>query len=315
MDILDARPQYKIIINAGCKLPLEIHEHTQLEIGFGNGLFTVQYAKMNPDIMLYGLEISGSCVLRCARRAADLENLRILCTDARFMLRELFPDESLEKIIMNFPCPWSSNSAAHRRVTAKDFSDSLATVLKIGGIFEFLSDDENYSREVWGKLSGHEALSGEIFELNPHRPVKTKYERKWLDEGKNIHRLIFRKVGKFTSKRRIDFTEDFENMHLKISSKISEQDITNMNGISGQKSGAFWKFGRYFSGINSGSNDEFLLEAFTSDEEFEQRFYFKISQRDDGTLIKIDRFANAFLTPAVRSSIEDLSQRLNHEGR
>ena len=82
MDILekifennDAKPQYNVIIQSGCKIPLEIFEHTQLEIGFGNGLFTVQYAKLNPQIMLYGLEISGSCVLRCARRSQGLKNI------------------------------------------------------------------------------------------------------------------------------------------------------------------------------------------------------------------------------------------------
>ncbi len=310
MDILekiDAKPQYNVIIQSGCKIPLEIFERTQLEIGFGNGLFTVQYAKLNPEIMLYGLEISGSCVLRCARRAEGLKNLRILCTDARFMLRELFPDESLEKIIMNFPCPWSKNTYAHKRVTAKDFSDSVASVLKIGGIFEFVSDDEDYSNEVWKKLSSHEALEGKNFELNPSRQVKTKYERKWLNEGKNIHRLTFKKVKNFSCLRRV-LTEDFEEMHVKINNKISEDNIKNLNGISGKKSdNTFWKFGRYFSNEN-----EFLLEGFSSDEEFEQRFYFRISERDNGTLIKIDRFANAFLTPGVRAAISDLSERLSN---
>ncbi len=306
MDILNAKSQYKVIIKSGCKIPLEIFEHTQLEIGFGNGAFTVQYADLNPEIMLYGLEISGSCVLRCSRKSGELKNLKILCTDARYMLRELFPDESLEKIIMNFPCPWSKNTYAHKRVTEKSFADSLASVLKLNGIFEFVSDDENYSNEVWQKLSSHEALKGENFELNPSRPVKTKYEKKWLDEGKNIHRLTFKKIKNFSCIRRVS-TEDFEKMHVKINNKISEQDLKNLNGISGKKSdSSFWKFGKYFSGEN-----EFLLEAFSSDEEFEQRFYFKISERENGTLIKIDRFANAFLTPAVRAAISDLETRFS----
>ena len=139
-------PQYKVIISPSEYLPLDVYEHTQLEIGFGNGEFTVQYAKLNPEIFLYGVEISQSCVLRCARRAEGLKNLKIINTDARYMLRELFEDESLEKIIMQFPCPWPGNGNAHRRVTARDFSDGLAAVLKVGGVFEMVSDDEDYSR-------------------------------------------------------------------------------------------------------------------------------------------------------------------------
>ena len=138
-----ARPQYGIIIFPESGLPLPVKSCTQLEIGFGNGEFTVQYAKANPEIFLYGIEISQSCVLRCSRRAADLDNLKIINTDARYMLRELFEDETLEKIFMQFPCPWPGNGNAHRRVTARDFSDGLAAVLKINGIFEMVSDDEN----------------------------------------------------------------------------------------------------------------------------------------------------------------------------
>ena len=306
MDILkiNARPQYKVIINAGSKIPLEVKERTQLEIGFGNGEFTVQYAKANPEIMLYGLEISRACVLKCARRAEGLKNLKILCTDARYMLRELFSDETLEKIIMNFPCPWPGNGNAHRRVTAKDFSDGLASVLKIGGIFELVTDDNDYANEVWNKLSKHEALEAFNFEINPSREVTTKYERKWLEEGKNIHRLTFRKIKKFTSQRRVETGE--EEMHIKIDNSVNENDILNLDGVFGKKeNNSFWKFGKFFS-----CEKVFLLETLTSDEEFEQRFYFKISNRDDGTLIKIDRASNAFLTPAVRAAISDLSSRL-----
>ena len=105
-----ARPQYKVIIFPESGLPLPVKNHTELEIGFGNGEFTAQYAKKNPEIFLYGIEISQACVLRCARRAEGLNNLRIINTDARYMLRELFEDEALDKIIMQFPCPWPGNN-------------------------------------------------------------------------------------------------------------------------------------------------------------------------------------------------------------
>ncbi|MBQ4401057.1 MAG: hypothetical protein II832_02710, partial [Synergistaceae bacterium] len=138
MDILkpvQARPQYSVIIHPESGIALPVQPETELEIGFGNGEYTVQYAEKHPDILLYGVEISQACVLRCARRAGGLKNLRIINTDARYMLRELFADETLQKIFMQFPCPWSKNADAHRRVTAKDFSDGLAAVLKVSGTF------------------------------------------------------------------------------------------------------------------------------------------------------------------------------------
>ena len=82
MDILSAttqaRPQYGVIIYPESGKFLPVTAHTELEIGFGNGEFTVKYAHANPNIFLYGLEISQACVLRCARRAAGLNNLQKL---------------------------------------------------------------------------------------------------------------------------------------------------------------------------------------------------------------------------------------------
>ena len=112
---IQARPQYGVILKPESGFFLPVKANTQLEIGFGNGEFTVRYANLNPGIFLYGIEISQSCVLRCARRAEGLKNLKIINTDARYMLREIFADESFEKIIMQFPCPWPGNGNAHRR--------------------------------------------------------------------------------------------------------------------------------------------------------------------------------------------------------
>ncbi len=317
MDILDAttqaKPQYRVILTEP-DLPLETPEHSQLEIGFGNGEFTVQYAQAHPGIMFYGVEISGACVLKCARRAAGLDNLRIINTDARYMLRELFRDESLERIYMQFPCPWSKTADAHRRVTAKDFADGLTAVLKVGGIFEMLTDDEAYSLEVKNVLGSHEVLTLTSYEVNPHRPITTKYERKWLDEGKNIYRVLFTKTHAFTIGRRIS-----EDMHIKIRNTAGSQKLALLRNIEGKDDShkAFWKFGRYFCAADG---ESYLLETLTSDDEFRQDFYIMILPRDGGSLLRLDKTARAFLTPAVRAALSDAAHRLNsastltHEG-
>lgn len=302
-DNIQARPQYGVIIypESGKFLPVE--PHTELEIGFGNGEFTVKYAQANPNIFLYGLEISQACVLRCARRAAGLDNLRIINTDARYMLRELFADESFERIIMQFPCPWPGNKNAHRRVTAKDFSDGLAAVLKLNGIFEMLTDDEEYSLEVQRVLSHHDALESVSYEVNPARTITTKYERKWLSEGKNIYRLRFRKTKTFTAERR-----NSQDMHIKIKRKITHEDIESLKNITGKNDGkkSFWKFGRVFT-----DGTKYLLETLTSDDEFEQKFYISVSPKEDCFMLRLDKTADAFLTPSVRFALEDAAQRLS----
>ena len=306
MDILtsattQARPQYGVIIHPDSGLPLPVHEHTELEIGFGNGEYTVQYARLHPDIFFYGVEISQACVLRCARRAGGLNNLRLINTDARFMLRELFPDETLQRILMQFPCPWSKNADAHKRVTAKDFADGLAAVLKIGGVFEMVTDDEPYAQEVWNILGGHEALEAENFEVNPQREITTKYERKWLSEGRNIYRVTFRKSRAFTVSRRTE-----QEMHIKIGRNITSCDIEALKNTEGKRDKSFWKFGRSFT-----DGKMYLLETLTSDDEFEQKFYIHIAPKEEGWLLRLDKTTLAFLTPAVRSAMSDAAERLS----
>ena len=310
MDILDAtvraKPQYGVILTTP-SLPLDTPERSQLEIGFGNGEYTVQYAEAHHDVMLYGVEISQSCVLKCARRAAGLHNLRIINTDARYMLRELFRDESLERIFMQFPCPWSKNTDAHKRVTAKDFADGLAAVLRIGGVFEVLTDDEAYSLEVKNVLSRHEALTLSGYEVNPEREITTKYERKWLEEGKNIYRVTFTKSKAFTTDRRTG-----EDMHIKIDNPVSGQDLRELRNVEGKDDAhkAFWKFGRVFT-----DGESSLLETMTSDDEFMQEFYITVLPRDGGTLLRLGKTSRAFLTPAVRYALTDAARLLTHEGR
>ena len=309
MDILDAttqaRPQYGVIL-VNPPLPLQTPEHSQLEIGFGNGEYTVQYAEAHPEVMLYGVEISQACVLKCARRAAGLANLRLLNTDARYMLRDLFAGESLERIFMQFPCPWSKTADAHRRVTAKDFSDGLADVLKTGGAFEMLTDDEPYSLEVRDVLGKHEALGLTGYEVNPKRVITTKYERKWLEEGKNIYRVEFTKTHAFAVERRTS-----QEMHMKISREAGADELEALRNVEGRADGGktFWKFGRTFT-----DGESCLLSVMTSDEEFMQEFYIMVLPRDGGSLLLMDKTARAFLTPAVRAALTDAARRLD-EGR
>ena len=116
MDILNTdghRGGYgNILLPRDLSLPLDLRAlsggrgQTELEVGFGNGEYTVRHAGANPDTFLLGMEVSPACVLRCARRSGGLDNLRLIRTDARYMMKELFADASLDKIYMNFPCPW-----------------------------------------------------------------------------------------------------------------------------------------------------------------------------------------------------------------
>jgi tRNA (guanine-N7-)-methyltransferase len=306
------------------KLPLDLERlsgglpKTALEIGFGNGEYTVQWAAANPDVFLIGLEVSFASMARCARRieSAGLGNLKILRAGARFMTRELFADESLDRVMMNFPCPWPKTRHARRRVTAKEFIDGLAAVLKVGGSFELVTDEPWYAENVRRALSAHGAFSGAERAAGVSRPAATKYERKWLKMGKEITRLTAAKANKFTVERRawgFDGGGGRVTMHVKTGKPLPEKGLAALElGTPGRRGDAKWVFRKYYA--ECGERKNFLVETISTDDDFEQRYYLKVAERGGGALVRLDGTARVFLTPSVRFAAEDLARRLSEEG-
>jgi tRNA (guanine-N7-)-methyltransferase len=311
-----------ILFPEGLNLPLDLDRlsgglpRAELEIGFGNGEFTVQQALAHPDTLSMGMEVSPACITRCARRASASggpTNLKILCADARFMMKELFADASLDRVTMNFPCPWPKTRHARHRVTAGAFIDALAAVLKIGGIFEILTDAEGYALDAREKLAEHQALDLLAYEVNPARSVTTKYERKWLEMGKNIIRLTVTKKEHFTVTRQIwgSREERGRTMHAKTGKPLPEGGLAFLFDVWGMAEETRWVFKQHYAAAGTPEmNKVFLVETISTDGEFEQRYYLKVTERRGDTLVKLDETSRVFLTPSVRRAVEDLTRLL-----
>jgi tRNA (guanine-N7-)-methyltransferase len=308
----------------------------ELEIGFGNGDFTVQSAAARPDTLVIGLEVSTACVWRCVRRMKGLSNLKLICTDARFMMKELFADNSFDRVTMNFPCPWPKTRHARRRVTAGGFADDLAAVLKTGGVFEMVTDVDWYAEDARRVLGEHAALSAAECEINPARPVTTKYERKWLEMGKSITRLLVTKTKPSPFERTTwHFYLGFQRpqgplapggnlfpvsgaeprqeggaaMHFRTGKPLPGGGLDFLVGTSGVQGEARWVFKKCYESLSTAAVKVYLVETVSADDDFEQRYYLK-AVGDESALVKLDGTSRVYLTPAVRGSIEDLARRL-----
>ena len=295
-----------------------------LEIGFGNGEYMAFEAENSHDTLYFGIEVSRSCVVRAIKRVIALNNVRIISGDARFLMREVFPDECFDRVQMNFPCPWPKERHVKRRVTSPEFADALAAVLKIDGCFELMTDDEVYAESTKDILSGHSSLECMSYEHNPDRPLRTKYERKWLEMGRGIWRVRIRKISAFTTERLISkFASENKSsidggneMHIRLedldNNKINIEKFDSLFDEGG-KSGndVHWIFKRHFS-LNS--EDVHLIETVSSDAGFEQRYYLKVVFREEDdknvTLVKIDGNSSVYLTPSVRLAVHDLANRI-----
>lgn len=101
-------------------------------------------------------------------------------------------------------------------------------------------------------------------------------------------------------------------MHIRTECPLKPERLAALEGTGGLRGDARWTFGRHYAG--TGEVPCFLVDTFSTDDEFEQRYYLRISERGGGTLIQLDGTANAFLTPAVRCAAEDLARRLAEVG-
>jgi tRNA (guanine-N7-)-methyltransferase len=281
-----------------------------VEIGFGNGEFLEHLAGAFSHQPMVGIEVSLTCLDKAARRLHRLgaENVRLLLGDARFLLRECFKDDGVERIFMNFPCPWPKNRHARRRITSKGFADVIASVLCVGGTFRLVTDEEWYAREAMAALGEHPALCSRLEDVEASdRPGATKYERKWRALGKNILSVVVEKATSWRGKRLV---EEERALHVEV---VFEGDLWQclraLKGREGHRNEAYWIFREVFGG----DDGSVLVRVIANDDGFEQRFFLRAVRRNDRVLVKIDDTATPFRTPAVRFALEEAAGILaNH---
>lgn len=296
----------KIIVDEKVDLPVDWASLSPsgrvfVEIGFGNGEFLEYLAKTYPDVLIVGIEVSQWCVAKGARRAlaAGLENVRVMHGDARFLLRNCFSPESVERVYMNFPCPWPKTRHAPRRVNVPLFADLMAYIVAPDGYFELATDVDWYAAETAEIISSSGVFEADPIEVDPERPYLTKYERKWRSMGKNTWLLVLHKNGRYDHK-----TAEYDDrqMEMECASGMKLEDVlSQIKNAEGKGAGGkgHWVFRETFvsdSGVG-------LVLAITVDDGFEQHFYIKVSPGRESFKIKVDSVGHPFRTPAMRAAL------------
>lgn len=87
-----------------------------LEIGTGKGKFITEMALQNPDINYLGIEKYSSVLFRALekRREVEINNLYYLRFDAVYLL-DIFAENEIERIYLNFSDPWPKERQNFRR--------------------------------------------------------------------------------------------------------------------------------------------------------------------------------------------------------
>lgn len=169
-----------------------------IEIGMGKGRFVTDMARLHPEINYIGIERYTSVLLRAVQKRDQLEeipNLYYMCVDAR-EIPEIFSEEEVSKIYLNFSDPWPKDRHAKRRLPSKEFLERYDKILKKDGNVEFKTDNRglfDFALEET-KIAGWN-LDACTFDLHHDEElvkgnVMTEYEEKFSSIGNPIHKMI-----------------------------------------------------------------------------------------------------------------------------
>lgn len=167
-----------------------------LEIGCGKGTFVVNSALKNPDKFFIAIEVIPDVIMLAMEKAkaAQVDNVTFICFDAG-KLEEIFEENELSEIYLNFSDPWPKKRHAKRRLTYISFLEIYKKILKPGGKIFFKTDNRplfDFSLEQF-ELAGI-PLSEVTNDL--HRSpwedgnIHTEYEDNFSAKGFTINRLV-----------------------------------------------------------------------------------------------------------------------------
>jgi len=163
-----------------------------LEIGFGDGRFTVRRAAEHPEEHFVGIEVSSVSVRRALQkvRSGNHENVRLIKAGAQMAVRQLFAPRSLQSVTVNFPDPWPKDRHEDKRLLRVPFLTLLADRLVEYGEIRLATDHPEYLAfsEEQVQASGYYRIEHRDA---PQAVFETKYATKWKDQGKPLHYRVF----------------------------------------------------------------------------------------------------------------------------
>ncbi len=290
-------PSWELVF--GRKAPLEV------EIGFGGGESLAWHAPRAPRSDFVGIELPMACFSHAVRRLSKVgvDNVRLVRGDARFLLRELFPAASVDRVLMQFPMPWPKQKHAKHRVITPGFAATLGDVLVRGGQFELVTDQGWLCEEARRRMKENGAFDVEAIEVDPERDFRTRYESKWLAEGRSVFRLQSRLAHPRPSERNCT-PEPMRIAHL--ASPPAAATLNALVGQSFREGESRVEIKRVFQ-----AEDGWLLQVSAADGSFCQHFFLRIEVKaDQRVLLRVHEHPQPFHTEAVQFTLRELEHQL-----
>lgn len=165
-----------------------------LEIGCGKGGFAIEFAKQNPDINLIAVEKTPNVLITGMEEQMKLKlpNLKFCLGQAEY-LEHLFHDGTIDRIFLNFSCPFPKKSYAIHRLTHARFLEIYRKIMKENAEIHQKTDNMHFFEFSLEQLSNNgfplKNISLDLHNSGFEGNIMTEYEKRFTDLGQPIYRL------------------------------------------------------------------------------------------------------------------------------
>ena len=172
----------------------------ELEIGSGKGGFLLDRARTYPERGFLGVEWASKYFRFAADRMVrwGVTNVRLMRTDAGYLVTHHLPPESLSLIHIYHPDPWPKSRHHKRRLIQPEFVKALAYILAPGGRVAIQTDHIDYFEHICRVVREEPRLTEVTFDVPgvgvAEGRVGTNFEIKYLREGRQIYQLALQKL-------------------------------------------------------------------------------------------------------------------------
>ncbi len=175
-----------------------------VEIGSGKGTFLVAQAGKHPEIDFLGIEWANKYYRHAVDRLGrwQINNVKMLRTDASDFLAEYIPEESVDCFHIYFPDPWPKKRHHKRRLINIENTANIIRCLKKNGRLQLATDHEDYFVQMTETIE-HFIQQSQIKQTDflppasakPGEIVGTNYERKYRKQGRTFNHIAIIKTA------------------------------------------------------------------------------------------------------------------------
>jgi len=165
----------------------------EVELGFGDASFLVEYARRHPERNFIGVERLLGRLRKLDRkgRRAALTNLRGMQIESSYFLKYLLPPGLASALHIYFPDPWPKKRHRKNRLINESFPQLAQAALAPGGVVYLRTDDEDY----FAQMTGVFGMSAEFQKIETPAELAellTDFEREFRARGIQTLRAAYR---------------------------------------------------------------------------------------------------------------------------